>query len=164
MEKRILYTTMPNLDEEREYFEEQREAGETQYEDFWDFLNDELDFLYDDFLSDFQDLVCIARPSDIIITGTHGMWDGSHKIIPEHANTLREAIEKCISGEDDFEISLPENARGLVIETHNHDASSKYTIRFLGRKAASDLEDYEMDDEGNAEFDFDNEENYLELL
>ena len=66
-----------------------------------------------------------------VITGTLGLWDGRHTIIPVVVDGLSAAILRC--AEDDVKVSY--DSSSVYVSSSHHDGTNSFTIRKLSRKA-----------------------------
>ena len=64
-----------------------------------------------------------------IITGTLGLWDGRHDIMPVETETVKEALNKCLGSCD--HIAIWSEGEGLLyVETYHHDGTNQFQIKY----------------------------------
>jgi hypothetical protein len=85
----------------------------------------------------------------VIVSGTLGLWDGVRQIYPvvfestdyeQRSNgkwayknpALLNAIEKCISGMDDFKVELVEGE--IIVHGYHHDGTNTFIINKISKK------------------------------
>lgn len=91
-----------------------------------------MDILFDSFDSDWEDwtelteqLNCINDP--VKITGTLGLWNGTHEIEPVECNNMTEAINKCL-GRDTDAIIFKFDGENYYIDCVHHDGTNKFKL------------------------------------
>jgi hypothetical protein len=148
MAKRLLYTT----DYRKAgytlelYREEMEQSGDFSYEelpfeeneDFWEWANRCVN-------DDFDDLIDNIKygkfNTECYITGSVGLWYGRREIAKTDCDTLIDAINKCINGQDDFEIYADGHA--IYVNSYNHDSQyhggNEFKIVIRGKKIPKDF-------------------------
>lgn len=93
-------------------------------------------FLFNSFEQDWDKWAELTEELDCIdesvkITGTLGLWNGVHEIIPVECNTISEAIDKCI-GRDTNDIIFKTDDKDYYIDCYHHDGVNKFKIELNG--------------------------------
>lgn len=121
---------------------------EINYSSFWAWVNDSICAYWEDFMHE-----CYKNMPDnaVLITGTSGLWDGTHEIVPvivrgdEKECALVKAIGMCqVNGQSDTEVWLEPDGTVSINVTH-HDGFNHKTVRLLtdrGLEIAEDIEEY----------------------
>lgn len=128
----ILFSTIYNTKEYKEYFDEYILMNELDIKNYdeslHDFINDELTTHYNDLLNNIKhasyDIPCV-------VTGTIGRWNGRFNMYPQKFETLSDAINRCCINVDDIVIKL-KNGK-IQIEGVHHDATNYYEITCLNK-------------------------------
>lgn len=68
----------------------------------------------------------------VVVTGTLGLWDGRHKVIPVVCNTVYDAIQRCVNGADDVDVWF--NNGHIEVVARHHDGQNCFDIRALSAK------------------------------
>ena len=107
-------------------------------EDFYRWANDGVD---EDFLCLMENITYSDYNTACYITGSVGLWYGRREIAKTPCNTLYNAINKCINGQDDFEIYIDGNA--IYVNSYNHDSQyhggNEFKIVIRGKKIKKDF-------------------------
>lgn len=74
-----------------------------------------------------ESLDCID--GSVTITGTLGLWNGTHEIIPVECESLSEAITKCI-GRDTENLVIKEDENKYYVSCSHYDGTNRFTITF----------------------------------
>lgn len=69
------------------------------------------------------------KDGEFEITGTLGVWTGTHEIKPVILDNNLKAIFKCLQSADDFEIYKDDN--DYIINAHHHDGTNKFRVHEL---------------------------------
>lgn len=92
-----------------------------------------MEILFDSFKQDWDEWAELIEELDNInesvkITGTLGLWNGIHEIIPVKCDTISEAINKCI-GRDTNDIIFKADNESYYIDCYHHDGINKFKIK-----------------------------------
>lgn len=80
-----------------------------------------------DFWSEIQEsLDCIN--GSVTVSGTLGLWDGTHDIVPETFDSFDSALVKCI-GRDIDNVILKYDDKQYYLECYHHDGTNNFTIK-----------------------------------
>ena len=92
-------------------------------EGFMDFIHKEIDFEWDEFNSN------MPIEERAIVTGTLGLWDGTHEIYPCEC-TLGEAIRKCCNSADTIKFEIDNDDDDFITVTaSHHDGTNHFQIQ-----------------------------------
>lgn len=94
-------------------------------DDYYKWAADDVELCFSQFM-DMLEEIDIAHET-FEITGSLGLWNGTHEIFPVEVNSLRTAVQKCIDTGDDFEIYLCDGA--IEIDSHHHDGTNHFKIK-----------------------------------
>ena len=88
----------------------------------------------DDF-DDFLDNLRYSKENDrpCIITGTLGLWDGRHEVIPVEMETLEAAVKRCIGESTETAEGFLEDGV-FTVKARHHDGTNVFTISPVGGK------------------------------
>lgn len=126
------YSDYPTYKDYIEYFRDMQSYGEKEDEEpaeedsqeFMDWQNEEVDLWVDDFFANLKYSDYEGEP--VKVTGTLGLWDGSHEIEPKRFGDITKAIKACIGSCDYFKVETC-NGRVLVTASH-HDGTNCFSI------------------------------------
>jgi len=127
MKKAMLFTNdFASLDNEtmRDFYKEFcDENGLTHSEDdYTRFVYDEIDFEWNEFNSN------IPNNERAIVTGTLGLWNGTHEINPFEC-TLGEAVGKCCNSADTIKFEIENDDDDFITVTaSHHDGTNRFQI------------------------------------
>lgn len=90
---------------------------------------------------DFRDnLTCSGTNNQpCMITGSSGLWDGRHEIIPVLCDTIMDAIDKCLGGNYAYEVEIILTDGHIEIHKHHHDGTNCYEIHLLSEKGKREV-------------------------
>ena len=148
MAKKLIFTTDYTnagytFDEYKKYL---FESGNVSFEDipvcededFYEWVNDGID---EDFRDLKENIKYSGYNTECYITGSVGLWCGRREIAKTYCDTVIDAIEKCIKGQDDFEIYIDGNA--IYVNSYNHDSQyhggNNFKIVIRGKKIKKDF-------------------------
>lgn len=136
MAKRIKVTYYNNYDYDLDFYKEayqecydltDEEMAEVTYNEFYEFLNDQLSMEWDDFCENLK----YSKNNDVpcVIIGTLGLWHGRKDIVPVACDDLQTAINKCINNMD--YVSIKQNCGHLEVSAVHHDGTNTFEIYLL---------------------------------
>lgn len=78
-----------------------------------------------------------------MVTGSLGLWDGSHKVRPRVCYGLVNTIMSCTEkqGIEDFDVFINEGEDCITVHAKHHDGTNVYEIRLLKHGEAQKWED-----------------------
>lgn len=126
----ILDTSDSNMEEYRQML---AEADDRNPED----IDDDLiyDCVYDDINCDWENFQYDIKAYDkkfpnakYRITGSLGLWDGRHEIIPVVVKTLEAAINKCYGNDSTNDYTVEEDQYGKLHITYSHHDGNNYFV------------------------------------
>ena len=123
-----------------EWFEEFKEYCQdndidaTQYDEYSDKFHQ---WIYDTLSMEWDDMMFDIKHDkennvDCVVTGTLGLWDGKHNIIPRHFPTLEKAINACVDNMD--YIIVTEDEGTIFVTGIHHDGRNHFEIHKLNAK------------------------------
>lgn len=113
---------------------------------FWDFVN----FTIQTNVEMFWDNLKYAAkhyPMPCIITGELGRWNGTKAIYPTLSKNQYEAISKCCSGADDYEVTVENNV--INVTAMHHDGRNYFEVRLISWDAYNKLDDWDGEEDGD---------------
>lgn len=69
----------------------------------------------------------------VLITGTLGLWDGTHEIVPVVETSVHSAIKRTI-GRDVDDIDAWYDDGKIVVTAYHHDGQNHFEIKALSKK------------------------------
>lgn len=106
------------------------EPGEKDSKEFNDWCQEESKINFDTDLDNVR--TCKQYNVPVVISGTLGLWDGTHEISPVTCNSVHEAIVKCINDMDDCDVWFNDGA--IEVEAKHHDGTNKFMIHPVSGK------------------------------
>ena len=103
------------------------EDNEVEYT-FNDFYEHQCEIEGTDFWEQFQHAQEEHYPVKCVITGTLGLWDGKHTIVPT-CMELYEAIVNCLKDAYEYVIKIEDGI--IIVENHHHDGTNICEIRLI---------------------------------
>ena len=130
-------TYIPDYEE----YKENCEANELEPQgdgsgDFWDFVSESRSIEYDTFILNMQDSAQAQQPC--LLTGSCGLWDGTHEIIPYKFRNVISAIVKAYKSCDDLIVNQEDGV--IKVESFHHDGRNRFEIRPLTEHGKQALE------------------------
>lgn len=115
--------------------------------DYWEYVTDMQIMYWND--------MCDQLPEiPVIVTGTLGLWNGRHTIIPEKFDTILEAVKKCTGNADEIKIVMENGV--LIVHSEHHDGVNVYYIQKLTSAGINEIsriiDNYEDIDEVKKEW------------
>lgn len=131
-------TYIPEYDEYKENceangFEPQAENSK----DYWDYVSERRALEYDDFILNMENSAQAEQPC--ILTGSCGLWDGTHEIMPHKFSDVLSAVKKAYGSLDDLIVSQEDGV--IKVEALHHDGRNRFEIRPLTEHGKQALED-----------------------
>lgn len=99
------------------------------YEAYSEWLNEQEECVFDEMkqmIKPLDHLMCM-------ITGTLGLWDGTHDIIPETSMDITRAINRCIGRDGELQSVVKKNYYFEVVVSH-HDGTNTFKVYVLSAK------------------------------
>ena len=130
-------TYIPDYEE----YKENCEANELEPQgdgsgDFWDFVSESRSIEYDTFILNMQNSAQAQQPC--LLTGSCGLWDGTHEIIPYKFRNVISAIVKAYKSCDDLIVNQEDGV--IKVESFHHDGRNRFEIRPLTEHGKQALE------------------------
>jgi len=118
---------------------------EPQGEDSEDFRAWQYDQAADNYDSDF-DAICDFKKYRVPVTlsGSLGLWDGRHQIVPMRFDSVAAAILACIPRNCGYYIDVEYNDGVITVSLSHHDGFCHFEIRALSESGIE--KDFEKDD------------------
>lgn len=115
------------------YREDLAVANECEPEDISD--DEVYDSMHEDINCDWENFQHDVRAYDkkfpnakYCITGSLGLWDGRHEIIPVVVRSLEAAINKCYGNDSTSDYTVEEDQYGKLHITYSHHDGSNYFV------------------------------------
>lgn len=99
-----------------------------------DFREYQNDILNDDLSHLLNKLEKLYQERYFLITGTLGLWNGKHKIVPIKINGLSKAIRRCLNSNDTLDFSIKQINGTILVEKNHHDGTNIFVIYMLNEK------------------------------
>ena len=98
---------------------------------FYEWCRDEANANYD---ADLDNIKCCKQYQvPVIITGSCGLWDGRHTIVPVIEQSVYNAIQRCF-GDSINDINVQFSDGSILVDAYHHDGCNSFTIRALSAK------------------------------
>lgn len=126
--KRVIATTLNNpIDWDYQDYVEFCEVNriEPKEEEFPEWVEEMVRENWDEDMSNIRDFAGFNVP--VVITGTLGLWDGKHTIVPVYMNSVYEAINRCI-GRSIEAVEVSEMDGAIIVHAFHHDGTNCFTI------------------------------------
>ena len=82
----------------------------------------------------------------VVVTGSLGLWDGRHEIVPTRMDSVYDAIQKCISNDICY-VDVEYNDGEIKVSAAHHDGTNHFTINALSKKGIEKVgDDYKPHD------------------
>ena len=104
--------------------------------DYWDFVSESRSIEYDTFILNMQSSAQAQQPC--LLTGSCGLWDGTHEIIPYKFRNVISAIVKAYKSCDDLIVNQEDGV--IKVESFHHDGRNRFEIRPLTEYGKQALE------------------------
>ena len=130
-------TYIPEYDEYKEHceangFEPQAENSN----DYWDYVSERRSLEYDDFILNMENSAQAEQPC--LLTGSCGLWDGTHEIMPHKFSDVLSAVKKAYGSLDDLIVSQEDGV--IKVESFHHDGRNCFEIHPLTEHGKQMLE------------------------
>lgn len=105
-------------------------------QEFYDWRVSESRF---NFECDMDNIKCFeAYNVPVMVTGTLGLWDGRHEIVPTRKESVHEAIEACFGRSiNDIVVSWVDGE--IVVRALHHDGTNVFSINALSEDGQKSL-------------------------
>ena len=104
---------------------------ETDMEDFIDLLN---------YMEDKSPYI-----TKCVVTGTLGLWNGTHTIVPTLIDNLGTAIRQCLTDANYFTVTVKDNK--IHVTAHHHDGTNNFDIVLLNSEDYDHVNELESDED-----------------
>ena len=82
-----------------------------------------------DFWSEIQESLDSIDGS-VTVSGTLGLWDGTHEIVPEEFDSISVALDKCLGHDtEDVVLKYCSADNYYVLDCTHHDGTNKFIIK-----------------------------------
>ena len=130
-------TYIPSYEE----YKENCEANELEPQgedsgDYWDFVSESRSIEWDTFILNMHDSAQAQQPC--LLTGSCGLWDGTHEIMPYKFSNVISAIVKAYGSCDDLIVNQEDGV--IKVESFHHDGRNRFEIRPLTEHGKQALE------------------------
>ena len=130
-------TYIPDYEE----YKENCEANELEPQgedsgDYWDFVSESRSIEWDTFILNMHDSAQAQQPC--LLTGSCGLWDGTHEIMPYKFKNVISAIVKAYKSCDDLIVNQEDGV--IKVESFHHDGRNRFEIRPLTEHGKQALE------------------------
>ena len=131
-------TYIPDYMEYKEYCEanECEPQGEDS-QDYWDYVSEIRTMEYDDFILNMENSA--QAQQSCLLTGSCGLWDGTHEIMPYTFGDALSAVKKAYGSCDDLIVKQEDGV--IKVEALHHDGRNCFEIRPLTEHGKQMLED-----------------------
>lgn len=120
------------------------EIPEENSEAYWDIISQQTDLDYD---SLFDNLAySYYKNNRVMITGSIGRWNGQPDIVPVLCDNVCEAVKKCMTDADDYDVRVEDGV--IYVNGYHHDGTNHFEIHLLSAKGEKevDREKYRYED------------------
>lgn len=108
-----------------------REPQDENSEDYWEYVADMRNMYYEDAMHEVKHTKELNTP--VLITGTLGLWDGSHTIYPQCMDNVYSAIQRCWgNGIQDMDVTFEDGV--FYVNAYHHDGTNCFEIHKLSKK------------------------------
>ena len=136
-DKRTIYEDLYLMDskQEEELIKDYLEANDLDINDYtqeqlYDMVNEDLMDCFDcDFGKNGNWKYSSLEDTPVVITGTLGLWDGTHEIKPVRCPNIHEAIQKIISCDIDYVRIYEDGYDNLCVDGYHHDGTNHFVIK-----------------------------------
>ena len=131
-------TYIPDYIEYKEYCEENNcEPQAEDSQDYWDYVTEVRSMEYNDFISNMENSTQSNKPC--LLTGSCGLWNGKHEIIPHKFSDALSAIKKAYGSCDDLIVKQEDGI--IKVKALHHDGSNRFEIVPLTEYGKESLKD-----------------------
>lgn len=131
-------TYIPDYIEYKEYCEANEcEPQSEDSQDYWDYVSERCAMEYYDFITNMENSAQANKPC--LLTGSCGLWNGSHEIIPHKFGDALSAIKKAYGSCDDLIVKQEDGV--IKVEALHHDGSNYFEIHPLTEYGEKILKD-----------------------
>lgn len=118
-------TYIPDYMEYKEYCEANEcEPQVEDSQDYWDYVVEIKSMEYNDFISNMKNSTQVNKPC--LLTGSCGLWNGKHEIIPHKFSDALSAIKKAYGSCDDLIVKQEDGI--IKVKALHHDGSNRFEI------------------------------------
>lgn len=118
------------MDEITEHCEaNERDVPEENSSEYWDIVHDFHEWDWEDFEGNIK--CSKILPGQCVITGTLGLWDGRHEIIPVMMDMAEDPIAffgRFTRNCGDFEMEIGYDEEGLFVRVSHHDGTNRFRV------------------------------------
>lgn len=107
----------------------ERDVPEENSSEYWDLVNDFREWDWDDFETNIK--YSRKLPKQCVITGTLGLWDGRHEIIPvlmDMAGDPMAFFGRFTRNCSDYEMEIGYDEEGLFVKVSHHDGTNRFRV------------------------------------
>lgn len=99
--------------------------GQKDSVEFYEWVDEEVSINYE---SDMENIkFCDAYNVPVVLTGTLGLWDGRHEILPIRFDSVHDAIVRCFSQSiQDIEVIWEDGT--IKVYAYHHDGTNVFEI------------------------------------
>ena len=116
------------------------EPGGKDSDKFHEWCNEESQVNFDCDMENIKN--CKQYNVPVLVTGTLGLWDGKHEIVPTREKSVYDAIQRCILNDFCY-IDAEFNDGRINVSVAHHDGMNTFTIVALSKKGQDKVgEDY----------------------
>lgn len=119
------------MDEIKDHCEaNERDVPEEHSSEYWDLVSDFREWDWDDFEGNIRSSRIL--PGQCVITGTLGLWDGRHEIIPVMMDMAEDPMgffgrfTRGCGG--DYELAIGYDEEGLFVTVIHHDGTNRFRV------------------------------------
>lgn len=118
-------TYIPDYMEYKEYCEvNERKPQAEDSQDYWDYVAEIKSIEYNDFISNMENSTQANKPC--LLTGSCGLWNGKHEIIPHKFSDVLSAIKKAYGSCDDLIVKQEDGI--IKVKALHYDGSNRFEI------------------------------------
>ena len=131
-------TYIPDYEEYKQHCEANEfEPQAEDSQDYWDYVSESRSLEYDDFILNMENSTQANKPC--LLSGSCGLWDGTHDIMPYKFSDALSAIKKAYGSCDDLIVKQEDGV--IEVEALHHDGRNCFEIHPLTEYGKQALED-----------------------
>ena len=131
-------TSIPDYMEYKEYCEANEcEPQAEDSQDYWDYVVEIKTMEYNDFITNMENSVQANKPC--LLTGSCGLWNGKHEIIPHKFSDVLSAIKNAYGSCDDLIVKQEDEI--IKVKALHHDGNNCFEIVSLTEYGEKILKD-----------------------
>ena len=100
-------------------------------DDFYEWCEEMAMENYEDDLDNIRN--CRQYNVPVVVTGTLGLWDGTHDILARYFDSVYDAVKACIS-RDSLDVEARFVSGHIEVDAHHHDGCNCFIINALSKK------------------------------